>query len=443
MFTIRHAIAYMQEGSFTTIGNEDIRHACCALDIAVETFVHEIKDFIYEKVKEQFITDLGSADINKASIARRRRDALDLWMGEPKPLSTNSHTLVHLIHAINPGGEQNQGTNVSLKLTPAKINGQSSQPLDFLLDIILTFSKTPGKRVAPAFFQKGISLTVFQTAFSEVSKMLVARGFNQSPVDHVVRQGLAHIFTIKGINHVPWCANPIQGHIGRPSSKIVHNVWLSLGAPSRTSLIKPNSSFLTANDTNILFAAQTSADMSMKDCRADWSASDVRLIEYHQYLHKTVLPIEWHLTSSSFAQPSSLTLNVYNWVSHNFNSAKPLHALALFIAFVFAGLLPCVDHGEFINRPSSFTGPQFLAYISNLDWIEAKRKGVREIGPFITMVTAFIITLGDTDCPYWNVFQKGKSFSALLYSDKDIKDFLSKHSMFVLPFHCRFLSYSF
>ncbi|KAG6373285.1 hypothetical protein JVT61DRAFT_6408 [Boletus reticuloceps] len=331
----------------------------------------------------------------------------------------NSHTLVHLICAINPGGQQNQVTNTSLTLTPAKINGQSSQPLDFLLDIVLSLSKMPAKRSALPFLQKGVSLTIFWVAFTEVSKMLVARGFDQSLVDNIVHQAFAHIFTVKGINHVPWSANPVQGQNGRPSSHIVHDTWLSLGTPSCTSSIKPNSSFLSANDANILLASQASADMSLKDCRADWSADD---------LHKTVLPVEWHLNSSSFAQSSSLTLNVYNWESHNFDFSKPPHALALFIAFVFSGLLPYVDHEKFTNKPSTFTGPQFMAYITGLGWENAKRKGVNEISPFITMVTAFIVTLGDSNCPDCNVFQKEKTSSHHGYSDKEIKEILSKHT---------------
>ncbi|KIJ58123.1 hypothetical protein HYDPIDRAFT_171398 [Hydnomerulius pinastri MD-312] len=131
IFTIRHVISYMPKDAFSDIGNEDMRHVCYAFNVAMSVYIKEAKDLVFNKVMEEIERDSESRDARRSEWARKRKDALDVWMGEPKSLSTVSHTVIHLIRAVNPGNGGGLPGNVGLKLVTAKVNGQSSQPLDF------------------------------------------------------------------------------------------------------------------------------------------------------------------------------------------------------------------------------------------------------------------------------------------------------------------------
>lgn len=436
LFTIRHSISYMPRDTFSDVGDEDMRHSCYAFDVAIAVYVKEVKDLVYAKVTEEIQREIESRDTYRSQRALRRHDALRIWMGEPQPLSTTSHTVLHLIRTVCPGNTGSQVGTAGVQLTPAKVNGQNSQPLDFLVKLMIEFATSPTKQMGPPFLQNGFSLVVFRTAFKEVTRMLASHGLQQPHINLHVNQALTHVFQVRKINHVPWCSNPAPGQTGRPSSKIVYDVWLSLGASSPSSLIKHNSSLLSTEETDTIDAVRASEQMSTKDCRADWHAADVRLIHLHEYLHKTVLPAEWKMTSSSFSSASAFVKNVYRWVKNNYDVKLPLHALAIFVAFAFSGLLPCVDHPKLDGKPSDVRGPQFKAFVSNLDWVEPKRKGVTEVGPFITMVSAFIIALMDQRSPFQSALQDSRSNGSRSQSSNDIKSFFAKHSeSFIRCFH--------
>ncbi|KIJ57738.1 hypothetical protein HYDPIDRAFT_44798 [Hydnomerulius pinastri MD-312] len=153
LFTIRHSISYMPRDTFSDVGDEDMRHSCYAFNVAIAVYVKEVKDLVYAKVTEEVQKEIESRDAYRSERASRRQDALRIWMGEPQPLSTTPHTVLHLIRTVCPGNTGGQAGNTGVQLTPAKVNGQNSQPLDFLVKLMIKFATSPTKQMGPLSFR--------------------------------------------------------------------------------------------------------------------------------------------------------------------------------------------------------------------------------------------------------------------------------------------------
>ncbi|KAG2060493.1 hypothetical protein BDR06DRAFT_1002397 [Suillus hirtellus] len=227
-----------------------------------------------------------------------------------------------------------------------------------------------------------------------------------------VSQAITYASNVLKVNHVPWCIPP-TGRNGVPSSVVVHDVWLNLGAAERP-LTKPSASFLTWQESLHMAALQSSEAMELSDTRGDWNALSVHLNKFSSILHKTILPVEWDKNTASLATCSQYVADTYNYIQNAFNPTIPLHQLAVIVAIAFAGLTPNIFAPTIVKGQVPKQLNELSAYIRGQEWVSLCATSQE---PFITMMSTFIIAMSDPGSP----------ISQRVQSGTEIKEWLTKH----------------
>ncbi|KAG2146603.1 uncharacterized protein EDB93DRAFT_1250884 [Suillus bovinus] len=403
-FTIRHAINFLPANIFPHINNHAMRIACYAAEIAFRVYFDDVKHLVHAKVLHEIEPALEGDDRHARRVAKDRQTALGRWLDEDYPLSY-SGPLAYLLRAVV---DTNDG-NTALQLTSSHLG---NKPISFFVDNVIKQSTTNLPRRQPPFIAGGNFLAVMRVAIEEMKRCAGRDSIQGKDVDFFVSEAVSHVCESLKINHIPWTANPTLDR-GNHSSTIVHNVWLNLGATGAPKPV-PSASFLTRRESIQVAVLNSSAQVQLRDSRADWSANEVRLNDFASVLHKVVLPIEWNTDHASLPCSSQYIADTYNYVRTIFNPSIPLHRLALIVSIAFSGLVPCV-YAPPLQKARIPTGSYDLAlYTRNLEWVSRPKKGGNNAEPFITMVTTFIIALYDPQSPTSSI--------------SDVKEWVRKHS---------------
>jgi len=133
---------------------------------------------------------------------------------------------------------------------------------------------------------------------------------------------------------------------GQPSTKIVHNVWLPLGALEPRRVGAMSRVVINAGRMREAQFVEASEQTTLRDARTSWSACQYHLTGYHKVLHKEVLPHEWSYLNASLPKKKSnsekhFCMETYEWAKSIYDPvSNPLHALAMVISLIFVGMLP-------------------------------------------------------------------------------------------------------
>ncbi|KAG2063879.1 hypothetical protein BDR04DRAFT_1163227 [Suillus decipiens] len=388
-FTIRHAINFLPANIYSHINNHAMRIACYAAEIALKVYFDDVKHLVCDSVLREIGTLLEGDDRHARRVAKARQTALSRWLDEDYPLSYSS-PLTYLLRAVV---DTNDGTD-ALQLTLSHLG---NKPISFFVNIIVKQCSTDPSRRQPPFIAGGNFLAVMRVAIEEMRRCASRDSIQGKDADSFVSEAISHVCESLKINHVPWSANP-TGDRGNPSSTIVHNVWLNLGAvgaPKPT----PSASFLTRRESIQVAALNSSTQMQLRDSRGDWSASEVRLNNFASVVHKAILPTEWNTDQASLSSCSQYIIDTYNYVRTAFNPSIPTHHLSLIVSIAFSGLVPRVYAPPFQKSAVPQQSHQLASYVRNLEWVARPKKGGVSADPFITMVTTFIIALYDPQAP--------------------------------------------
>jgi hypothetical protein len=190
----------------------------------------------------------------------------------------------------------------------------------------------------------------------------------------------------------------------------------------RRAYIAPGDPSLTVSQSHRAQILVSSDRIAQNDARTSWEVNRYKLTQYHHVLHKTCLPKEWSLKDASIPAKETFCMEVYHWVRDNYDPiGHPLHALTMFVSFIFSGLLPFAFPLTSIKPPKACLDalPNLAAFIANLLWEARSKKGTKEINPFVTMVSTFVIA-----------FMDERSLLARDLEDdrENMKQFLEKHS---------------
>jgi hypothetical protein len=375
----------------------------------MKVYLEDIKRLVQDGVLKELRPILDSGDRPTQRLAKERHTALSRWLDEDLPLSYSNNVLPYLLRAIV---DTNRG-NAKLELTESHLG---RKPVSYLVDLIISQCKTLNSRRRPPFITGGNFLPVMRVAIDEIIDCAAHACIASDQTNSWVSQAITHACNVLKVNHVPWCIRP-AGHNGAPSSVVVHNVWLNLGAAPRP-LTQPSSSFLTRQESLHMAALQSSEVIELDDPRGDWNALGVRLNKFSSVLHKTILPIEWDKNAASLVTCSKYVTDAYNYVQNTFDPAIPLHRLAIIIAIAFAGLTPKIFAPTIIKDQTPKQPSQLAAYIRGLEWVSRpEKRGATSQEPFITMMSTFVIAMSDPASPISERVQGGS----------DIKEWLTKH----------------
>ncbi|KAI6020607.1 hypothetical protein EDC04DRAFT_2901631 [Pisolithus marmoratus] len=159
-----------------------------------------------------------------------------------------------------------------------------------------------------------------------------------------------------------------------------------------------HATFAPLQQSNAALAFRASEQIQANDPRGRWSAMDIRLISFDSVIHKLNLPAEWDIAyiTSTGGMPQYI-IDAYRYIQSVYDGGKPLHQLAVICGIICAGLLPnifCPKLPDYRKNERQYTD-----FARALDWVARDRKGVTWAGPFITMVSGFIISIYDPSSP--------------------------------------------
>lgn len=386
-FTISIAVDNIPASSFDNVHDPFLRILCYICEIALQSFICDIKNL----VKDQVVNELTDGLDNRGPsgiAARQRRTALNIWLASPYPLSINQQVLPHLLMAILPINQQ------QMTLAASSLGRKSIQ---FFVDSIISQCTIRPRSLRPPFISKGRFYNIARIAIEEGQKLASGYGVPMAGYILLVKDAFRLACIELKINHVPWSRNPDGGR-GAPSIRVVHNIWLNLGAVPPHSMQDP-APLLARHSSRQHVALRSSAATQLADPRADWNALDVKLLDFHTVLHKTSLPTEFNiaLPSATFSESAAYIRDTYQYVQASYSRQNHLHHLALIASIACAGLLPNIYVSQKISPPNNPS--LFKNFIRNLEWTSRDKKGSTQCFIFIQMVTFFIIGLYDTASP--------------------------------------------
>lgn len=92
--------------------------------------------------------------------------------------------------------------------------------------------------------------------------------------------------------------------------------------------------------------------------------------------------------------------HTYNWVKDHYDGTRPLHQTAMLIAIVFSKILPRIFNHTKSTNPSQ--GMTVTQVVRNAPWTTTtsdNRKGFTFPGPFVIMMSTFIIAIYEEQSP--------------------------------------------
>ena len=373
----------------------------------------DVVDLVTKSVSQETSQLIRSPRSVDRSQARQRDVALDRWRKSKYPMSYEEDILASLITAINP--VRNNVTSTFELGRPA----QGGKPLSFFVESIIKHSSA--SRCRPPFISKGSFRRIFKIAVVECRKMYIRHQYDAQQVDEIIIGLVTRIACEQRISHIPWVRDQIPGASGRPSNAILHTIWLPLGETEHPR-VQPNSTAPVSQSQQIV-AIRTSQRIAMDDPRSRWSACSIRLTHFHKILHKHSLPTEWGLENAA----DEFQTSVYDWVSRNYDPlSNPLHAMSMFVALIFAGLLPKIYLGE-VSTPSDIK--DIYQTVRSSPFVEkVNKKGSSRLDPFITMVSGFIIAMMDSGSPLGVALTQQRLGSADTHNKRNVTNFFNKHS---------------
>ncbi|KAG9308132.1 hypothetical protein JVU11DRAFT_12486 [Chiua virens] len=404
------------------------------LKVAMKIYIEDVKSLVSKAVMTELAPIFINGTRQEKDTARTRKFELKTWLKSDNPLSYEDQFL-NLLSAVSPARHDNNPIPFSFQIP----NG-GRRPLSFFVQSILDGAH---KRRAPPFIQDGMFQHIMAAALDQMKEITWRQQQRRTPYvmatvgnvfmddddtsgNNMFRASLTRVVGKMKVNHVPWSESRTaeeERRPGRPSSRIVHTTWLPLGEAERERTQTGSNGGMVRVRLNPPQTRQTELVMSSQriahdDPRTSWSACRHRLSDFHKVLHKRSLPTEWNL---SHVSNTPFSKSVYEWVKANYDpTSNPLHAIAMFIALIYTGLTPKVFAPTTLNTSKHWSSVELADFYAMMAWTERKNKrGAKQLEPFVTMASGFIIAVLDKHSPLCDKVGTDSD---------DVKMFLDKHT---------------
>ena len=385
MFLMKHAFLHLPDNYHPTMPVKE-RYVLYGCEKACGVYLRDVVNLVTSGVQEELRGHLDDLDIALRSHSRDRDMALKLWRRQEHPLAYDNDAYQQLVDAVSSDRD-----NLRYGL-PASTIGQKS--VTWFAHETLDSATKSGTRIHPPFWKGGRALSVFRVVINESAKLFQTDLKPGSDFHHLMKAMICRALTTNKIYNIPWSPNPTR-MAGRPSTTVVHSVWVNLGKSASLSLTTNTNARISALD------GVTQQAIS-NDTRAEWSCGGISLRNLAEILPKTCLPREWDVGSMTWSQASnaSYVKETYIWVKEHYDGTKHLHKLALVYAIIFSKCIPrvCNEVKPHDILPSADSTP----IVRQCAWASPKdpnRKGMKDPIPFIIMMTTFIIALYEETSP--------------------------------------------
>ena len=321
---------------------------------------------------------------------KARKQALQLWSKCDKPLSwgsdpqSPSDTYRQLLVILN---DDRQGQLATLKTSP-----ETYTYLDLAKHFINIIQKR--KVVAPVS-PHGSFFPSLGLAMTRIHKTISSDEDNSYQSVITV---FAKMLKKMDIHFVPW------HKADRPNSRayVVQGDWWLMLKPGSSAQINQR-----AHPEPAALHADLASQAHRENKHAPWSLPD-KLQDMGPLWQKTVLPSDWSLQYASLSNTQAGHKNhyvkdTYEYVQNFYDGEIWWHHLALICGILFSKITPYVFAPTApIFTKAIDTGPQLIAEVRKLAWLQTKsehHRGITSSQPFVTMISTTIIALLDDGSP--------------------------------------------
>jgi hypothetical protein len=241
----------------------------------------------------------------------------------------------------------------------------------------------------------------FTSALPVMITMVQRLSPDPSDTKYFIHSTLAYMLKKMQIHFIPWHRKPTENQ-GRGKVRAVrYNWWMMINRnPGKVT---------TAAASGVLSIEAATAAIADEEATsspsAPWSLPD-QLHEMGKLWEKTILPTNWSLEAASLSgvpKPAFEYMKAtYNYVETKYNGSKWWHHLALIIAILVSRITPRLFRPADTHIPASRDAEEITRAIRAIPWVETsstKKKGCKDGGPYITMMSTAIIALLDAKSP--------------------------------------------
>ncbi|KAF7970095.1 hypothetical protein HWV62_25024 [Athelia sp. TMB] len=303
------------------------RRSLVAADIALSSYLSDIKAnvrAIVEGMIEEGLKSLDEDDINRA---RQRKVSLRMWLASDKPLSWDVKAYPPLL-ALNP-------TGAASALPKGRDHAMSTLEL---AKLIYNMAKHNNPiPLQPPFFAKAPSFNIFRVAIEFITAQATLADVENKPA--YVKNIFAMLFDDKEINHVPWSAPPTPNVVGRPHRKVVFTHWRSTSQLLETGQ-RAIMQVVNAEEQAVLADELLARNTALQDAKSPWCINTLTINELPSILHKQSGPDDFLINHASLGKVDPFIIATYQWAICCFNGTNPVHMCALAVSHIFSRQAP-------------------------------------------------------------------------------------------------------
>lgn len=381
-----------------------VRRSLMAAEIAVTSFISDIKTRVRSIIEEQMLEDLATGDMEAMDIAARRKVNLRVWLGEKYPLGYEHRAYPALVRSLYPTADE-----LTLPLgDPAPISAQALASLFYAM----ARSDKPSP-LQPPLFAKSSSINVFRMAILFITSQATIGSIKPSDIPKYIEACIAAMLEEHRVYYVPWSPPVTSNAVGRPRRKVTFEFWRKVGnqAGQKQRAIM---SVIEVQENAAMADINAARDTALRDDQAPWSINSMTIQELSNVIHKIPLPEDFSKKHASLSPTKDRYIaNTYDWFIDHYNGSLPIHKFALIIGHIFSRIAPNLHHPSqpALLATSKDTG-SITKSVRQSPWIEdhtLKQRGVTAPLPFIVMVPTTIIALHDSQSPLWEYMRANEN----------------------------------
>ncbi|KAF8054494.1 hypothetical protein FPV67DRAFT_1682577 [Lyophyllum atratum] len=387
-FFIEHTLVTMPSDLYQSFKDDTMRRCLIIARLSMESYVGETKTMVVEGITQDLQPLITGGDVIEVGKAEARAKRLKKWASNANPFSSEPNISSLLLLALIPDG--NGGLASLPEASPPRMALSR-----FVSDIYdMCKEQEPRPKIVAPLIKQGSAHTIITMAIRYIHHLLP-----RSDLDKTTKSIFVRVIQDLKVNTVPWQL-PVTGRPGATSTKPTHMSWVNLGLADSGS----NAGLLIAGSQGAESSAiQAAVSAHAVDTQAAYNILALKWSESKHVFTRTSLPTEWSVSHAK--ENHGYVRETYEFVQMAYDGTIPIHGLAMLMAQVMALLAPNVFSDNINQIPmhlnTESTSNEITQAVKSSPWTSkgGNRKGCSEPGPYITMVSTFIIAIFDVRSP--------------------------------------------
>lgn len=338
------------------------------------------------------------------ALAQRRKGALKLWEKHDYPLtwnlsnSTRRGCYHHLLEILND--------NPNKDCLPSLQHSSDRLTYNQLASSLVAFATSDRQQVMAPIASNGYFAHALPLAVKQMERF---KPVNTTLVEFA-RDIFASMFRKLEIHFLPWHRDA-AAHGGRPRA-VQADWWMVIDRADCSGSSVPADHRVTQTSTMVALS------VAAEDPSAPWRISG-KLRDMGSLWKKTTRPEDWSLKRASLGNVDYIS-ETYHYVDRKYTGTNWTHHMAMIWAILFSRVVPYVTHDNTLGYKNSSSAKEATRIVRDMPWKKAEenRRGVKDRGPYIVMMSTAIMALRDPQSPLSVRARKNKDALGKPWTDK-------------------------